>query len=77
MVDPQYNREQDKRRSNILKSREIRKRSAKGARPAGEKTVFDRLSNVPKKQNPLGNVSRSSNNGSAVGTRPAYQLNNS
>lgn len=37
----------DKRRNNILKSREIRKNSAKGKRP-GTNSVFDRLSNASK-----------------------------
>ena len=43
--------EQEKRRSNILKSREIRKRSAKGPRAEsrGKGSVFERLSKEPKK----------------------------
>lgn len=38
------NPQAEKRRNNIMKSREIRKNSAKGKRPGGG-SVFDRLSN--------------------------------
>ena len=69
--------EQEKRRSNILKSREIRKRSAKGPRAEsrGKGSVFERLSKEPKKTNERSSIPQQSalNSGQTTVGRPSYE----